>query len=425
MEVTKLLLRYFLFVLLTAACAKTKTVDTVFTNQKIGSIRCPSEEVHNNQFIVKYEDGHVEIHKSHGIESFKANYIKNNLDLIKSVEYDSKIHLLENSDFEIKTELSSTSTSAAIDWGAQMSHAPSVWNQGVLGDGIKVAVIDQAVDFTHPNLKNQLALNNSEISGISHQDDDKNGYVDDYFGWDFINNVPAQVITDSTQYHGTHVAGIIAGEASNSGFSGIAPKAKIIPATFIDSTHGSTGAAILAIRYAVQRGAKVINASWGGSGCSQLLQEEISQLESSNVLFVAAAGNSGSDYDRGGAFEYPAVFNLPAMISVAASDTLDFLASFSNRSFYLVHIAAPGESIYSTVPQISNSSGFGEISGTSMAAPYISGAAALLWSAKPQANVQQIKEALLKSVDPRPIKVSSQGRLNISQALEEIRRIVP
>lgn len=425
-------IRFIFSFLLLTACAQNKTTDSVFTQQKIGSISCPTEAILQNQFVVRYEDGHLEVVKSENVETFKKNFVKQRLEKIKNVEFDSLVYINQPNQSELSSKSSELSTNqvssnglSSNDYGAATIRAPEVWNQGVTGNGVVVAVLDQAVDISHNYLKNQFAINSKEASGLTGSDDDQNGYTDDYLGWNFITGQSSGVVTDSSQYHGTHVAGIIAGDGTKGDFSGVAPGAKILPATFLDETHGSAGTAILAMRYSVQRGAKILNASWGGYDCSNLLREEISNLESKNVLFVAAAGNSGTDYDRGGRFEYPAVFNLPAMLSVGASNAQDFLSSFSNRSFFLVQLAAPGDFIRSTVPTSFKASGFEYLSGTSMAAPFVSGAAALLWSAKPNATVGQIRQALLSGVDNRQLKVSSQGRLNVLHSLEEIRRIVP
>ena len=213
----------------------------------------------------------------------------------------------------------------------------------------------------------------------------------------------------------------------------MAPQADLIPINFMDDTGGGDiSNAISAIQYATARGAKVINASWGGSGCNAALADAINGAGQKGVLFVTAAGNDGYDYDRLSSYyyRYPAVFNLESQITVAATTIFsisgsEILANFSNKSYSLVHIGAPGEYIRSTVPAFASSTGSAYLDGTSMAAPYVSGAAALLWSAKPNATAAQVKQALLSSVDNKSVKVSTRGRLNVTKALTEIRRIVP
>lgn len=410
--------------LLVIGCTKSKTVESVTEplNKGNGTVECPSENFIKNQFIVKYENGKVGIVRAENEYMLKKYFVEPNLTEIKRVEYDSFVKL---SNSHASSE--EVQDSSQEDWAQSMIHAPTVWSQGVLGEGVNVAILDTAVDITHPQLGTQILINQTEANGLPGVDDDNNGFVDDIAGWDFINNSTSVTISDPENYHGSHVAGIVAADPTKGDFSGIAPKAKILPATFLDSTHGSVGGAIMAMQYAANSGAKILNASWGGPSCAESLREAIAELEQKNILFVVAAGNEGFDYDRIGpaSYQYPAVFNLPHMISVAATDAKNYLTSFSNRSFSLVHIGAPGNDIRSTVPYITSSTGYLEISGTSMATPFVSGAAALLWSAKPSATVAEIRKALLSSTDYHSLKVSSQGRLNIEKALSEIRRIVP
>ncbi len=420
MEVRKLLLAASL--LGSVACQENKSVEPVasYKNGEQAST-CPAESMVKTRFLVKYKDGHVEVINAENETVFERDFLEPNLEKIKRVEYDSIVTLSE------PTAEGEVTADAASDWGPTMIHANAAWSQGVYGQGVTVAVVDTAVDITHPQLVSRFAVNAAEANGQSGQDDDKNGYVDDVSGWDFILNKPSTAITDPNTYHGTHVAGIIAADPTAGSMSGIAPQAQIVQASFIDSSHGSMGAAIKAIQYAASRGAKIINASWGGPDCSQSLKEAIAEVGNQGVLFVVAAGNDGYDYDRLGSasYQYPAVFKIANMITVAATDAMDLMTSFSNRSFNFVHIGAPGANIVSTVPRITDSTGYHALDGTSMAAPMVSGAAALLWSAKPTASVAQIRQALLNSTDFRSYKVSTQGRLNVEKALTEIRRIVP
>jgi len=421
MEVRKLALAVAFLIL--AACQQNKSVDSV-ANYKNGSQSqaCPSSAMVKNRFLVKYEDGRVEVIQAENETVFERDFIKPRLNEIKRVEYDSVVKLVAPMASE-----STLDDPGTKDWGQPMIHADAVWNQGIYGQGVTVAVVDTAVDITHPQLIPRFAINDKEANGNSGVDDDNNGYVDDMLGWDFIRNAPPAVITDKTVYHGTHVAGIIAADPTKGPMSGVAPQAKLIQASFLDDDHGDMSNAILAIQYAASRGARIINASWGGKDCSETLKETIADVGNKGVLFVVASSNEGYDYDRLGPsyYRYPAVFNLPNMLSVAATDIMDQMTDFSNRSYSLVHIGAPGSSIRSTVPTAADSTGYAALSGTSMAAPFVSGAAALLWSAKPNATVAQIRQAIVSSTDFRSYKVSTQGRLNVEKALTEIRRIVP
>jgi subtilisin family serine protease len=205
--------------------------------------------------------------------------------------------------------------------------------------------------------------------------------------------------------------------------SGVAPEAQIIPATFLDgSGAGTLGDAILAMQFAAARGAKIINASWGGTGCSEALGNAFVDLNNKGILLVVAAGNSGADIDET-AF-YPAVYNLPGQITVSASDSSDLVPAWSNTGFKNAHLTAPGVEIVSTA--------FGgryvSMDGTSMASPFVAGAAATLWSARPSATAAQIKAAILRGVDVisgKNSKTLTRGRMNLQNSLDELRRLVP
>ncbi|PIS10123.1 MAG: alkaline serine protease [Bdellovibrio sp. CG10_big_fil_rev_8_21_14_0_10_47_8] len=424
MDVRKLILP-ILFLSL-SACDKKKDLSSVTDSaNKQDSGACDSQSLVRTRFIISYEDGRYETVLAENLDQLKNDFVAPRLQEIKRVEYDVRLQI--NS---IPTQGTVSESSAeSSDWGSAIVQAPAVWNQGILGQGVKVAVVDAMVDYSHPQIQPRLSVNESELNGKAGVDDDGNGLIDDVYGWDFLNQVPEPKITNTENMHGTHVAGIILADHETGNVPGMAPKAELIPANFMDQDgSGSVADAIPAIKYAVSRGARIINASWGG-GCSDTLREVIQQIGQGEkgVLFVAAAGNDSFDYDHlpTSYFSYPAVFNLSNQITVASSSADDLLSYFSNRSYSLVHIAAPGSNIRSTVPHISDSSGSGYLSGTSMAAPFVSGAAALLWSAKPKATVAQIRQALLASVDKKPVKVSTQGRLNVLRALDEIRRIAP
>ena len=190
-----------------------------------------------------------------------------------------------------------------------------------------------------------------------------------------------------------------------------------------DTGSGDLPVAIRAIQYAASRGARVINASWGGTYCSQAMKETIAALEGEGVLFVAAAGNNGDGLQASGmSLEslpvFPAAIGASGQITIGASTSRDYMAGFSNFSYTLVDLVAPGSNIFSTYP----GGGYKLESGTSMATPFVSGAAALLFGAHPTATVAQVKAALLGSVDRGPFAVASQGRLNVKAALDELAR---
>jgi len=403
------------------SCAQPKSTSTVFDSNDTASAKCAGESVQyvKNRFIVQWEDGRVTVEHAENAEVFKEDFIAPNLEQIKKVEYDQKVHV---SDVITASEVSSM---AGDTWGLDRIKASSAWTQGFKGQNVTVAVVDTAVDINHVQLKPRLVINDAEANGKAGVDDDGNGFIDDVNGWDFVNNKPNPTPNpDPTKDHGTHVAGIILADPTTGSMSGVAPEARLLPVSFLGNDgSGSLGDAVVAIQFAAQRGAKVINASWGGEYCSEALKNSINALGAKNVLFAVASGNEGIDFDTTGNYVYPAVYNFAHTITVAASSANDYLTGFSNRSFGLVHLAAPGVNIFSTVR-----GGYQYLTGTSMATPFVSGAAAVLWSARPNATASQIRQALISGVDVTPgkeMKVLSQGRLNLEKPLAEIRRLVP
>jgi len=424
MEVRSKILFAFLFLsqLGLAACSQ-KTSDSVFKEksnyQSLENYVCNSQALMQNQFLVDWEDGSFSIENAENADQFTENFIKPNLDKIRHVEFDKVIRVFDN----VSASTSEIDTQAFDDWGQTMVNAAAAWNQNVYGQGVNVAVVDAAVDYSHVQLNPRLAKNLSELNGVAGVDDDGNGYVDDVYGWDVAGDRPTPPVS-SGNIHGSHVAGIILADHSKGPIKGLAPKANLVPVNFMDSGGGGTiGAAIVAIKYAASRNVKVINASWGGPVCSESLRSAITQVGAQGILFVAASGNEYIDYDNSSDYMFPAIFNLTNQITVAATTSNNYLTDFSNRSFSVVHIGAPGAGILSTVP-----GGQTLLDGTSMAAPFVSGAAALLWSDRPTATVAQIKNAILSTADVIPgkeYKVSTRGRLNVQKALDKIRTLVP
>jgi subtilisin family serine protease len=323
-----------------------------------------------------------------------------------------------------------SSTTYADNWGQQDVGASAAWQAGDYGAGVIVAVVDTGVDIYHDQLKKQIAVNSGETgvdaNGNSKADngidDDGDGYIDNAFGYDFTVNA---ALTGDNSYHGTHVDGVIAAEhtdtvaAGSTHVEGLAPKAKILPLAFLDSSgSGIMSDGVRAIEYAVAQGAKVINASWGGPTCSRSLRDTITGLSARNVIFVAAAGNSGSNIDRYP--EYPASLNLAAQLTVGATGDHGNMANYSNYGAAAVHLFAPGSSIISTLP----GNVMGSLSGTSMATPFVSGAVALLLSAVPDSTPAQVRAALYNSATKRSDYLnSSKGRLNLASAISELHRI--
>ena len=260
-------------------------------------------------------------------------------------------------------------------------------------------------------------------------DDDENGYSDDWHGWNLVanNNNPND---DDVDGHGSHVAGIIGATGHNNiGVSGINWNVKLMPIKFLDSAGGGViSNSAIAINYAVKNGAKVINASYEyGAPPSQTELNAIAAAGAAGVLFVAAAGNGGLDHigdniDTGSKI-YPAAHALDNIIAVAATDPNDNKASFSNYGGTSVDLCAPGVNIYSTVRlalTAVDNRGYDYMSGTSMAAPMVSGAAALVWAKYPDWSATKVRQLLLATVDRIPSldgRVVSGGRLNLGRAM--------
>lgn len=290
--------------------------------------------------------------------------------------------------------------------------APEAWNVLIGKASVTVAVIDTGVDYNHKDLNANIWRNTKEIPGDG-IDNDNNGYVDDTRGWDWVNN-DNDPIDDHN--HGTHVSGTIGGHGNDSiGIAGVNWRVRIMPLKFLDSCgSGTTDNAVEAVLYARKMGANVINASWGSGDASQALRDAINSF---GRPFVAAAGNDGTDNDALPA--YPASYPLANIISVAATDNKDALASFSNYGYASVDLAAPGVDIYSSVI----GDAYDTFSGTSMATPHVAGAAALLKACKPGLTTAQIKSALMGTTDKKSSltgKMVSGGRLNLNRAIRSI-----
>ncbi len=272
-----------------------------------------------------------------------------------------------------------------------------------------VAVIDDGVDFSHPDLAGHEWTNPGETGldadgndkATNNKDDDGNGYKDDVHGWDFCNN--DNTVHDFDQdFHGTHVAGTIAASLDGSGIVGIAPEVQVMALKFIDDGPfcGRDSQAIAAINYAKHFGVHLANASWGEYANPTLHRSLKAAIASSGMLLVAAAGNEHINNDRTSTPALPASYDLPNIISVTAIDNRGRMASFSNYGAKTVDVAAPGVAILSTVPADSNDPvGYEFLSGTSMAAPHVTGVAALVLSQAPDyaTNIAGLRARILAS----------------------------
>ena len=293
--------------------------------------------------------------------------------------------------------------------------ALKAWGISQGSDKVVVAVLDSGVDYTHKDLVANIW---TRPESLPQYVDDELGSFDDLHGFDADADI-ADPMDDNG--HGTHCAGVIGAEGDNNeGIAGINWHVRIMPLKFLGrGGFGSTKNAIEAINYAIDRKSKgvnvrVISASWGSTSRSKALEDVIRAAGDAGILFVAAAGNNGTDNDRRP--HYPSNYDLPNVISVAALDRGDQLASFSNFGVKTVHIAAPGKDILSTWL----GDDYRGASGTSMATPHVSGVAALILSKSPNMSVGKLREKLLSSVDKLPNlegRIASGGRLNAAKAL--------
>ena len=312
-------------------------------------------------------------------------------------------------------------TSPSNQFGSQAAVA---WANNKVGSAtVYIGIIDEGYMYTHEDLAANAGKNPGEIdnNGI---DDDGNGLVDDVYGWDFAgnNNTVFDGVDDD---HGTHVAGTIGAVGGNGkGVAGVVWNVKMLNAKFLGGTGGTLANAIKAVDYftdlKTRQGLNIVatNNSWGGGGFSQALQDAIERANNAGILFIAAAGNSGTDNDA--TPSYPASYPNANVIAVASITNTGGLSSFSQYGATSVDIGAPGSGIWSTVPVRSKGktiSSYASYNGTSMATPHVSGAAALYASLNPGATAAQIKAAILNSATPTSSlsgKCATGGRLNVS-----------
>lgn len=280
---------------------------------------------------------------------------------------------------------------------------------------IVIAILDSGVEYTHADLVNNIWTRPANIKPYQDQD---LGTVDDVRGYDAVSN-DGDPMDDNG--NGTNCAGIIGGECEkNIGVCGVSPKTKIMPVRFINAGgFGSVAGAVEAINYAIDRkhagvNIRVLNASWGLTQHSRALEDVVRKAYDAGILLVAASGSSNTDIDV--TPYYPASYNVGNVISVAATDRSDALASFSNYGAKSVQLAAPGKDILTTA--LGND--YEQRSGTSMAAAIVSGVAALALAAHPNLSVDQLRSLLLESVDKLPElrgRVSTGGRISAAKAV--------
>lgn len=361
-------------------------------------------------------------------------------------------------------------------YGINKISAPTAWDTTTGDRNFVVAVIDTGTDYRHPDLRTNMYINQAEIPTankaeiirqldlaanaiISYRelndarlvrgantirdtnsdnvidgtdvlatvanggwadgaDNGTNGFVDDLIGWDFFNNSNNPFRASDGDEHGTHVSGTIGAVGNNGvGVVGVNWDVSILPLKFLGPSGGSTSGAIQAVNYAVNNGVKLSNNSWGGGGFSQTLADAIGRAKNFGHIFVAAAGNSSRNIDNTPSYPASYISLHNNIVNVAATDSADRLAGFSNFGVNSVTLAAPGVGILSTTPN----NNYANFNGTSMAAPHVAGAIALYWSANPTLTYTQVIDKLTSSVDVvagLATTVQTGGRLNVARMFE-------
>ena len=297
--------------------------------------------------------------------------------------------------------------------------APEAWDISTGSHDVVVGVIDTGVDHTHPDLIANIWTNPAEIAGDG-IDNDGNGFIDDMHGISAITSIGDPMDDNG---HGSHVSGTIGATGNNGlGVVGVNHNVSIIGCKFLDASgSGSLSDALTCIDYFVDLknngvNVRATNNSWGGGGFSQALSDAITSSEEANILFVAAAGNDA--YDNDAQSSYPSGYPHDSVLAVASTTHTDDMSSFSQWGLTTVDLGAPGSDILSTVP----GGGYASYSGTSMATPHVTGAAALAWSVNPELSAIEMKDLLMSSGDDNAAlsgKTASGKRLNVKNALDD------
>jgi subtilisin family serine protease len=322
------------------------------------------------------------------------------------VEYVQPNHLLE-------LKAVPNDPSFASQWAMTTIGAPQAWDSATSGSGVVVGVVDTGIATTHPDLASNIWVNPGEVAGNG-LDDDDNGFVDDVHGWNFAGDNAD--VTD-VYGHGTHIAGIIGAAGNNgAGVAGVNWTAKLA-ALRIGGSIANVYAAVQAVEYANMMGFKVTSNSygWKNGGQQFLFDDVIAAAEAAGHLFVVAAGNESQDNDV--TPSYPAHYTSPNVISVTATSNSDALSVYADWGANSVDLAAPGDNILSTL----TGGTYGTMTGTSMATPFVAGAAALLWTAQPSLTAAQVRDELMLTSQPLVSlhgKTVSGGRLSLANLFD-------
>jgi thermitase len=305
-------------------------------------------------------------------------------------------------------------------WSHEKVRASAAWDRGAGSKKVVIAVTDTGVDHQHADLKNNIWTNPKEIPG-NNIDDDNNGYVDDVYGYDFKGNDADPMDETGAQNpgHGTHCAGILGAVGNNNeGISGMSQVVSIMGVRFLGADgSGDLMGAVKSIDYAINNGANIISASWGAQmseAQSKPVTEAIGRANDKGVIFVAAAANDGKDNDTRSIF--PANTPLPNVISVAASDVNDGKPTWSNYGIKSVHVSSPGLDIWSTMP----ANKYGNLSGTSMATPLVSGLVGLMVSHNPKLTGSEARAILQSTGTQVAIETACECRVDAANAVDSV-----
>ncbi|MDZ4662361.1 MAG: S8 family peptidase [Pseudomonadota bacterium] len=392
-------MRYFIFVLAFSLCqesfAKESVVGEYLVKLKEEFMQTRRDKIRKHLGVKKIRDlrgpkNWVLVNTNRSLASLKKNIIVENAEpnfIFRAELQPNDTHYLNQWGLKNTGQADSDGTKGEADIDTNVEKA---WDTTTGSPSIVVAVIDTGVEYKYKDLAPNAWINEREYRGEADVDDDRNGFVDDIYGYDFVNE-DGEPLDDHG--HGSHCAGTIGARGNDGhGMAGINWQVKIMPVKFLSKDgSGTLAGALEAIKYAVDNGAKVLSNSWGGGEKSQALEDVIKYSHEKGVLFVASAGNDGEDSDRYP--HYPSGYQVPNVISVAALNNKGQVPEWSNFGKETVHLAAPGENILS----IANG-GYQSWSGTSMAAPFVSGVAALSLSMNPNMTGMQIKEKILSSV---------------------------
>jgi len=358
------------------------------------------------------------------VEYVEPNYI------IKSTPIEESDPVILNSESTYPND-----TYFSSQWGLHNTgnNSGGWWTSGYPGEDINalkaweiekgsrdiiVAVIDGGVDYKHPDLKENMWVNDAELNGKEGVDDDENGYIDDIYGYDFSDDDSDPM---DTRGHGTHCAGIIGAVQNNRiGGCGVMGDVRLMALRFINSYgEGQIDDAVIAIEYAIEAGAKIISNSWGSYEYLKILKDAITLAKDHNILFIAAAGNDAWDNDSNEP-AYPASYKIDNVISVGAFAGSGAAVNFSNYGKKSVHVFAPGKDIFSTYP----GGGYKKLSGTSMATPFVAGIAGLLLSHYPDMDYSEVRDRIIKTSVYSSYLAAysvSRGRVDAYRALMNIR----